>query len=228
MFSGWQKLSLIDYPEKMASVVFTQGCNLNCYYCHNSSLIPFGKGTIHEETVLDYLQEHRFMIDALVISGGEPTLHRSLAPFLSEVKSMDISVKLDTNGTHPDRVASLISRSLVDYLAMDWKCTSQAYTELTRTENSVVQIKETFSLLRKSAIPWEVRTTVAPSLTLSELRGIALQVREAPLWRLQPYQRPENPPLPMDSRVNEPSLNRYEIESGLRDLRRIHHNIVLM
>lgn len=118
IIGGFQKTSLIDYPDKISAIVFTQGCNFRCGYCHNPELIKTDGSLIEESSVLDFLKSRVGKLDAVVITGGEPTLQKDLIDFIKKIKTMNYLVKLDTNGTSPNTVSDLINEKLVDYIAM--------------------------------------------------------------------------------------------------------------
>lgn len=169
--AGFQPFSLIDFPEKSAAIVFTQGCVFRCAFCHNPELIPHEPTTtIDPDVVLQTLQSRMKMLDGLVITGGEPTLQPDLIDFIRRVKATGLLVKLDTNGVHPNIVAKLISEHLVDYFAMDLKHTWAKYDLVARTGNPRVieNCKQTFALIQESGIDHEFRTTVFPSLHRAE------------------------------------------------------------
>ena len=119
--SGFEKLTLTDYPGKVACIVFTQGCNFKCPFCHNSDLIKFKEGEILEKDVLDYIDKRKNMLDGVVITGGEPTMQRDLISFLKQIKDLGLNIKLDTNGVKPDVLEKIIRLKLVDYIATELK-----------------------------------------------------------------------------------------------------------
>ncbi|OGY48074.1 MAG: anaerobic ribonucleoside-triphosphate reductase activating protein [Candidatus Buchananbacteria bacterium RIFCSPHIGHO2_01_FULL_47_11b] len=165
IIGGLQKLSLIDYPEKVSAVVFTQGCLFRCPFCHNPELIPIGvDGQMSQETVLRFLQERKKFLDGVCITGGEPTIHRDLPEFIKKIKQLGYSVKLDTAGVNPEMVEQLIADKLIDYVAMDLKNSWPRYQEIVRTANpnTIENCKKTFKLLQQSGIDHEFRTTVYP------------------------------------------------------------------
>lgn len=153
-FAGVEPLSLIDYPLHVASVVFTQGCNFRCPYCHNASMIPRTLGDITEKAVLSFIQERMDFIDGVVITGGEPTLHDDLPNFIKAVKAFSpfnpLKIKLDTNGSNPQVLEQLLTAELVDYVAMDLKGSEQVYKDqLMGKDVSFVSVAESFLLLRE-------------------------------------------------------------------------------
>ena len=132
LISGFEKNSLLDYPGKISSIIFTYGCNLDCSYCHNPELVikPFQReSSISEDTVLSYLAKRKGVIDALVITGGEPTLQHDLITFIKKVKDIGYLVKLDTNGVLDKIVKEILELDIIDYWAMDIKYPSEYYTD---------------------------------------------------------------------------------------------------
>ena len=164
---GFQKLTMIDYPGKIACTIFLPGCNFRCGYCHNRSLVmePQSLPTISEGYILDFLKERKRWIDGVVISGGEPTLHKDLEPFIRKIKEMGYCIKLDTNGTSPETIKKLIDEKLVDYIAMDVKAPLKNYSEVADAFVDTKKIEEIIDIIKKSEIPYEFRTTMVPCLT---------------------------------------------------------------
>ena len=161
---GFQKQSLIDYPGKIASIIFTIGCNFRCGFCHNPEL-QGSATTISEEHVLSYLEKNRKLLDAVVITGGEPTIQADLVSFIRRIKALGLLVKLDTNGTNPRVVRHLIDEKLVDYIAMDIKAPflKDAYSRLVGVAipDVILQsMKDTVALLIDSGVEHEFRTTL--------------------------------------------------------------------
>jgi pyruvate formate lyase activating enzyme len=165
IFGGLQKLSLIDYPKKVSAVVFTQGCLFRCPYCHNPELVPLKpRQKISEEEIFNYLQKKTALLDGVCITGGETTLHRDLPKFIARIKSLGLSVKLDTNGVNPAMIQRLIGQKLVDYLAMDIKHRWEKYNDVAKTLNpaAIANCQKTFQLIQSSGVDHEFRTTVFP------------------------------------------------------------------
>jgi pyruvate formate lyase activating enzyme len=167
---GLEKTSLIDYPEKVCSVIFLAGCNFRCPYCHNPDLInsPDKIKDIDPGQVIQYMVSNRKWIDGLCITGGEPTLHNSLPEFIQRVKSEGFLVKLDTNGTNPDMLEELLKNRLLDYVSMDIKAPLNRYDSVASTDTPVntASIQRSVNLIMKknSGIGYEFRTTVLPEL----------------------------------------------------------------
>ncbi len=127
IFGGIVKSSLIDYPGKIATVLFTPGCNYDCFYCHNRALIEDIEETVDQKQLADFLEKRRGLIDAIVVTGGEPTLHYDLIPFLLKVKSMGFFTKLDSNGSNPNVIRDIVRANAVDYFAIDYKAPASHY-----------------------------------------------------------------------------------------------------
>ena len=165
---GLQPFSLSDYPGKVAAIVFTQGCNFRCPFCHNGSLLPMQAETeIPEEQVWDLLGRRQGKLDGVVISGGEPTLQRDLVDFMQQVKSLGFLVKLDTNGSRPDVVRFILDEGLADYIAMDIKAPWERYRDLCGVQTDVNAVRRTAEMIAGNGLDHGFRTTVVPQL-LSE------------------------------------------------------------
>jgi pyruvate formate lyase activating enzyme len=189
--AGLVKSSTVDFPGHLAAVVFTPGCNLDCFYCHNRALLTGTVQRLPEEEVLAFLEKRSGLLDGCVCSGGEPTLQQDLPDFLAKVRAMGYRIKLDTNGTRPQVVQSLLEAGLIDYVAIDCKAPWARYAEFCDcTPTDVQGIRRTFSLLRDADVDWEVRTTVIPQLSLEDLVAIAQELPEAPRFILQRYLKP--------------------------------------
>jgi len=173
IFKGVQKLTLLDYPGKIACTLFTFGCNFRCPYCHNPELV-FNDGTpeIPEEKILSFLEARVGFLEGVCITGGEPTLHDDLPEFIKKVKSFGFFVKLDTNGTNPKMVKELIDKKLVDYIAMDIKAPLEKYDNVVRVKADKKKIDESVKII-KSFPEYEFRTTILPDL-LSKQDMIAI------------------------------------------------------
>jgi pyruvate formate lyase activating enzyme len=168
---GLQKLTLLDYPERTACTVFLGGCNLRCPFCHNASLVipeKFGE-SIPEDEFFAFLSSRVGKLEGVCISGGEPTLHRELVDFIKRIKDMGFLVKLDTNGTNPDMLESLISARLVDYVAMDIKSSLDGYAAAVGISDfDISSIEKSVAVLRRGDVDFEFRTTVVLGLHTEE------------------------------------------------------------
>lgn len=162
---GLQKLTLLDYPERLACTVFTGGCNLLCPFCHNASLVLGVGEEISEADFFSFLESRIGRIDGVCISGGEPTLQPDLIDFVRKIKAMGFLVKLDTNGTRPDVILTLVSEGLLDYIAMDIKNSPSKYPLTAGVENlDFSRISESIKIISESGINHEFRTTVTEEL----------------------------------------------------------------
>ena len=160
--SGFTKLTLIDYPKKLACIIFTQGCNYNCTFCQNSGLIGCEKkNLISHEEIFEYLNKRKNILEGIVISGGEPTIQSGLIEFIKKVKSMGFLVKLDTNGSNPSMLKKIIDDDLIDYIAMDIKNIFDEYNPIVNMKHvDVSKIKESIEIIKNSNVEHEFRTTI--------------------------------------------------------------------
>jgi len=187
---GLQKVSLIDYPGEISSIIFLQGCNFKCPYCHNPELVDsklFGQ-CIDEKDVLEFLKTRIGKIDAVTITGGEPTIQNDLTPFIKRIKKMGFAVKLDSNGSRPEVIQKLLSEKLLDFIAMDIKAPLAKYEKIARVPLKTDSIKESIKIILKSKIPYEFRTTVVKSLIAeSDILKIAKLISGASRYTLQKF-----------------------------------------
>jgi pyruvate formate lyase activating enzyme len=161
---GIQKVSLIDFPGKISTVVFTQGCNFRCEFCHNPSLVlpEMFDHVIDDGDVLSFLESRKGLIDGVVLSGGEPTIQVDLCQFIEKIKKMGFLVKLDTNGTNPDVLSDLYSKNLLDYVAMDIKHVLEKYSIIVGKNVDIQKIQQSISIIINSGVDYEFRTTIVP------------------------------------------------------------------
>ncbi|MDR1489570.1 MAG: anaerobic ribonucleoside-triphosphate reductase activating protein [Desulfovibrio sp.] len=184
--AGMHKLTALDYPGLVSAIVFTQGCNFDCPYCHNPRLK--GKAPLLEtQTVLGFLKKRAGLLDGLVVSGGEPTLQKGLEPFCREAKRHGYRIKLDTNGSRPEVLRRLLEESLVDYVAMDCKTAPGDYASAFCPEPDIEEkIRASASLLRASKTAHEFRTTcVSPFVSPARLSAMAEMTGTASPWFFQ-------------------------------------------
>jgi len=192
---GLHKFSLSDFPGLVAAVVFTQGCNFRCPWCHNGSLIPTNvpdSSLIPEEKVFDFLEDRSRQLDGVVITGGEPTIQPDLPEFIHRIIDMVFLVKLDTNGSRPEVLHRLLEEKLIDFIAMDIKAPLDIYDRLTGVQTPISRIKESIELIAGSGIAHEFRTTVVkPLLSPQDLLSIRKLIPPGSTHRLQKF-RPEH------------------------------------
>jgi len=163
---GFQKFSMIDFPGRICAVVFTQGCNFRCPFCHNPELVirsQFGP-TLDEDGIFRFLESRQGKIDGLTITGGEPTLQYDLLQFIKQVKALSFQVKLDTNGYRPAVIQKALEQNLVDFIAMDIKAPLHDYHTLCGIHINSSRIEESVALIQSSGIEYQFRTTVVPGL----------------------------------------------------------------
>lgn len=191
LITGFQKSTLLDYPGKVASLIFTYGCNLRCSYCHNPELVTLPcnmSNIIKEEEIFSFLKSRKGFIDALVITGGEPTLQKDLIPFIKNVKNLGILVKLDTNGTNSKIVKKILDLGIVDYWAMDIKYEEEIYEQNLEENVDYQEIKKSIKLLMKYAKDYEFRTTYVKGIhTVESAEGIGRLIQGSKKYYIQNF-----------------------------------------
>jgi pyruvate formate lyase activating enzyme len=160
---GYIPLSLVDYPQRPAVTIFTRGCNLRCPFCHNGELV-IGDGEDYIVATLEFLQQRRDRLDAVCISGGEPTVYSDLDEFIREIRSLGYSVKLDTNGSRPQILRKLLAEDLLDYVAIDIKSSPYRYHQATGCMLDFGIVANTVKAVQDSGIAYELRTTAVPGI----------------------------------------------------------------
>ena len=188
IIGGLQRFSLIDYPGKISAILFTRGCNFRCPYCHNPELVDPQRYAEpwQEEEYWAFLQSRTQKLDAVVVTGGEPTLQEDLQPFLEKIRKMGFLIKLDTNGSNPDVLKDLLSANLVDYIAMDIKAPLEKYSEVAKVPIDKTDIQESIELIKQSTVDHEFRTTIARNiLSREDIVNIAKMLQGEKLYILQ-------------------------------------------
>ncbi|MBO4423708.1 MAG: anaerobic ribonucleoside-triphosphate reductase activating protein [Clostridia bacterium] len=207
---GLQKLSLVDYPGLTAAVLFTGGCNFSCPFCHNFELVKNPGQPMDDGEVFGYLKKRRGLLDGVVITGGEPLLHPDIADLITAVKDMGYPVKLDTNGTFPDRLAELLTRGVVDYVAMDIKNCREKYYLTAGTEVDLDAIDKSIMLLKNSKTDFEFRTTVVEQLhDEDDFVRIGQWIKGGEKYFLQRFKDSENVPYGNLSAPDEEKMSRF-------------------
>lgn len=210
---GLQKLTLLDYPNKVACTIFTVGCNLRCPFCHNAALIPAApeKASISEEDLGFFLKKRRSVLDGVVISGGEPLLQPDLPDFLKSLKDLGYAVKLDTNGSFPARLKAVCEDGLVDYVAMDIKSSPGRYNAAAGLrELDYGKIRESVDFLLRGEVPYEFRTTVVGGLHDEDvIKEIAASIQGAKKYYLQQFVDSGNLPGSGLYALSEPELSSF-------------------
>ncbi|MFA5317984.1 MAG: anaerobic ribonucleoside-triphosphate reductase activating protein [Patescibacteria group bacterium] len=196
---GLQKLSLLDYPEHIAAIIFTQGCNFRCHFCYNPKLVVPQKdySLISEDSLFEFLRKRKGKIDSVVITGGEPTIHLDLPEFIRKIRELGYLTKLDTNGTNPKMLEFLIQKKLIDYIAMDIKAPLNKYQEVVGVKNVLANITKSIIIIKESRLPHEFRSTIIPCFHKEkDIVEMGKMIWGADKWYLQKFK-------PMDSLVNE-------------------------
>lgn len=187
---GFQKLTLLDFPGHTACTVFTGGCNLRCPFCHNALLVTdTDDAHYEEEEIFEHLRLRKGILDGVAVTGGEPLIQKDIERFLYEIKCEGYPVKLDTNGSFPERLKDIISAELVDYIAVDIKNSKQKYAETVGVKNfDVSAVEKTVELLAQSNVDYEFRTTVVKQFhTKEDISDIAEWIKDAPRYFLQNF-----------------------------------------
>lgn len=192
IIKGLQKLTLLDFPGRVACTLFTAGCNFRCPFCHNASLVlkerDRGDGIIDTEEFFSFLSSRRGMLSGVCISGGEPTLMPDLIPFAQRIKSLGYAVKLDTNGYRPEVLEDIVGRGLVDYVAMDIKSSREGYARLVGVDVDISKIERSAAFLMSGAVPFEFRTTVVGDMhTVEDFHSIGRWLRGEEKYFLQDF-----------------------------------------
>ena len=187
IIGGIQRTSLLDFPDKISAIVFTQGCNFNCGYCHNPDLLSSKKDIYSTDVFFEFLEKRKGKIDGVVITGGEATLQPDLIPFIKEIKSRGFLVKLDTNGYRPDVLKEALD--FVDYVAMDIKAPLKKYSDITKTNIDTSKIEKSIKLLQTSNVPYEFRTTVMKAkISYNDFKEIGKLIKGTENYFLQKFE----------------------------------------
>lgn len=194
LVSGVQPFTMLDFPGKSAAIIFTAGCNFRCGYCHNPEFVlpellaKMKDNFIPTEAVFRFLDERKGLLEGVVVTGGEPTMHHDLVSFLGEIKKRGFSVKLDTNGNRPEVVSAALAEGSIDYIAMDYKTSLSEYSFLAGALASAAKIKETVALIKQSGIDYEFRITLVKELHSAIIIGqMAEELRGARCVFLQQF-----------------------------------------
>lgn len=208
---GLQKLTLVDYPGKMASILFTGACNFRCPFCQNGRLVlnPNDEPIIPEEEVFGFLEKRKKMLEGVVVTGGEPTINKDILPFLERIKKLGYSVKLDTNGYRPDVLEQAMKNNLVDYVAMDIKNSLDMYPKTAGLSFfSEEKIRRSVDLLMGGNVEYEFRTTVVKEYHYEEnFKKIGEWLSGASKYFLQSFVKSEDT---IEKNLNSPSIEELE------------------
>lgn len=188
IISGLLKTTLLDYPNHLATTVFLGGCNMRCPFCHNAPLIETPTENYSQEEFFEFLNKRKNVLEGVCISGGEPTLHADLPEFIEKIKHMGFLVKLDTNGTNPSLLHHLITKKLIDYVAMDVKSHPARYEICCGCKIDPDSIQQSVSLLKEGKVPYEFRTTLVSELhSLEDIKELGIFLQGADKLFLQNF-----------------------------------------
>jgi len=191
VIAGLEKTSLLDYPNRISSIVFTYGCNLRCPYCHNPELVTekiYKKDILSEKYVLDFLEKRKFFIDGVVITGGEPLIQKGIDEFIEKIKDIGLLVKLDTNGGYPNKLKSLIKKGLLDYIDMDIKYPKEIYEKGLNGGKPIPNIQKSIDIIINSGLEYSFRTTYVKSIhTLEDVDDICKMIQGADTYYIQNF-----------------------------------------
>ena len=169
---GLQKFSAVDYPGKLAAVIFLNGCNFDCPWCHNSALLNNDYSELLTD-IVSFLKSRVGLLDGVVITGGEPTIYPKLSEFIRLIRSIGLLIKLDTNGSNPEVIERVFSEGLIDYIAMDIKAPPQKYSQVCGVNVDIKAIVDSIKLIRSSGVPYEFRMTLVPQIEPDDAGDIA-------------------------------------------------------
>lgn len=223
-FGGIQRTSTIDFPKKLSCVVFTLGCDLDCFYCHNRQLIENGE-EISENDIKLFLEKRKGLLEGVVVSGGEATLQKDLLGFFKYLKKLGYATKLDSNGQNVEIIKKLVESKVVDYFAIDLKATEDKYINVCGENADYKKTLETINYLLENNCDFEVRTTLYPGITKNDLISIAKSFDELPLWRFNYFHMPEKFKKDDLKRLRGKALIKYDMIKIKKDLIEFQKNI---
>ena len=184
---------MLDYPGKVACTIFTYGCNFRCPFCHNATLVIDEASLLSDDEILSYINKRKGILDGVCITGGEPLLQKDIFDFIKKVKDLGLLVKLDTNGSYPEKLKEAIDRGLVDYVAMDIKTSKENYSKVADVNVKIQDIEKSIQILLENKVDYEFRTTVVRELhTKEDFKKISEWIKGAKRYFLQCFKDNEN------------------------------------
>ena len=210
---GFQKTSLLDYPDRISAIIWTSGCNFRCPFCYNKNLALGTAQLFPEAEILSFLSKRKTLLEGVVISGGEPLLHDDIIDFVKKIKNLRLLVKIDTNGAYPERLSELLEQQLVDYVAMDVKAPQKKYPPLIGVKTDLSKIEASIDLLKTEAPAYEFKTTFIPGLlTKEDIIEIAQWLKGADTYFLQQF-KIKTPLLSSTLETNVPYPREYLLDT---------------
>jgi pyruvate formate lyase activating enzyme len=227
LIAGLVRSSLVDYPGLISCVLFTPGCNYNCFYCHNRSLIDGSHDLLKPYAVQTFLRQRVGLLDGIVITGGEPTLQSDLAAYIAELKPLGFKIKLDTNGSSPHIINQLLQAGACDYYAVDFKAPPLRYREICGPNVNPANVLKTISSLLQAGIDFEVRTTVLPGFSDADLFCVAQSLPVVPRYVLNRYRIPKKFNACDHDRIQQKAASQEQIKALLPLIRRYQPNATI-
>lgn len=224
--AGMEKCSLSDFPGYPSLVLFTAGCNYDCFFCHNRGLLG-QPPCLDASYVRAFVERRAGLLDGAVVTGGEPTLHTGLPQLLRWLRQLGYRIKLDTNGSHPERLRAVLEEKLCDYVAVDWKAPSDQYAAVCGRDMCAEPVRETIGLLRDAGVPFEVRTTLHPLLDGEALCRMAAELPLLPRYVLNRYRIPDKFLEGDAARIHSPVRDPETYRMWLGEIRRIQPRAIM-
>jgi pyruvate formate lyase activating enzyme len=220
---GFQKTSLLDYPDTISAIIWTIGCNFRCPFCYNKDLVLGNVETIPEDEILNFLKKRKGLLEGLAITGGEPLIQKDIVQFAEKVKKIGYLIKIDTNGMNPEKLKELFDKKLIDYVAMDVKAPKNKYDKLTGVKTDIKKIGKSIEIIRNSAPDYEFKTTFAPKLLKkNDIIGIAKWLEGSKRYYLQQF---KNDAILVSSELqNVESYLKEELIETLNDIKSYFEN----
>ncbi len=223
---GFQKTTLLDYPKHVSAIIWTVGCNFHCPFCYNTNLVKEESDLFSEKEILDFLEKRKDFLEALTISGGEPFLQSDLKEFSKKVKNLGYKIKIDTNGTFPDKLKEMINEGLVDYVSMDIKAPKDKYSKLAGLNADLEKIEKSIEIIKNSGIDYEFKTTVVPNfLEEEDIIEISKWIKGSKKYYLQQFKN-DIPVISSDLEKFEPYSEEY-LENILKKVKPYFSNCKL-
>ena len=215
---GFQKTSLLDYPDTLSAIIWTVDCNFRCPFCYNKNLVDGTVELIPEEEILSFLKKRKGLLEGLVISGGEPLLQKDIEGFCSRVKKLGYLIKVDTNGSFPEKLQELVDKKLVDYVAMDIKAPKNKYDKLSGVKTDIKKIAESIEIIQNSGLDYEFKTTFVPGLLKQEdIIEIGKWLKDSKKYFLQQFK--SEMPLISDDLENTPPYSKQDFFETLEKIK---------